>query len=86
MKFTFVVEGRISLHCDVEADSLDEAIAKAQHAGRSRSAATARAARTTSGGTSGELDCDPAGSELVEVCVDGDIEDGMLEKAKENWG
>lgn len=90
MKFTFVVTTAISLHTDVEAESLEEAVRKAQR--RSVMSLCHQCATGESRQewvTSGELDGDPAGGELVEVYQDGDDgDDGqgeVFEQAKGLW-
>lgn len=69
-KYTFVVCSGISLHVDVEAKSLAEAMKLAQDS--PIQGLCHQCARGDDGewSTSGELDCDPASGELVSVYID----------------
>lgn len=82
--YMFVVEGTISLHVEVKASTLEEAVEKAQ--GASTMSLCYQCSRGDDGewSTSGELDCDPAESPLVEAYVDDEEID--LEEAKKAWG
>lgn len=85
-KYAFVVDAIISLHIDVEATDLDEAIALAY--GASVMSLCHQCARSTQGewSTSGELDCDTSGMNLVAVYADGeDLAEADLEAAKAKW-
>lgn len=70
MKYMFVVTSGISLHVDVEANSLKEAIEKAQNASVQGLCHQCAKGEADEWSTSGELDCDPASGELVGVYVD----------------
>lgn len=81
--FMFVVAGTISMHVEVKASTLEEAVEKAQEA--STMSLCHQCSRVDEGewGTSGELDCDPASSTLVEAYVDDEEID--QEEAKKAW-
>lgn len=72
-RYTFVVNAVISMHVDVDAATMDEAIEEAQAA--SVMTLCHQCARGDKGcwNTSGELDTEPASAELVEVLVDGEM-------------
>ena len=85
-KYTLVVDAIISLHVDVEATDLDAAIALA--CGASVMSLCHQCARNQPGewSTSGELDCDPSGMNLVAVYVDGeDLGWTLTKAAKAKW-
>lgn len=84
-KYTFVVNTTISMHCDVYADSLDEAIEEAQAAGVMSLCHQCARSHAGEWSTSGELDGDPATGELVEVLVDGEINEQDLHCAAPGW-
>lgn len=85
-EYRFVVVGGITLLVDVFATSLEDAVQKAQRA--SVQSLCYQCARGDEGewSTSGEIDCDPSMCELVEVSVDGEVDEGELAQAKERWG
>ncbi len=84
-KYTFVVNTTISMHCDVDAETLDEAIEHAQAAGVMSLCHHCAQSHGGEWSTSGELDGDPASGELVEVLVDGDIDEQALRCAAPGW-
>lgn len=81
--YSFSIEAVISMHVEVEAISLDEAVQKAKRA--PVMSLCNQCARGDAGVwiTSGELDADPTGCVLVDVLVDG--EPISIEKAKDAW-
>lgn len=85
-EYRFVVVVGITLLVDVFATSLEDAVQKAQRA--SVQSLCHQCARGDEGEwrTSGEIDCDPSMCELVEVSVDGEVDEGELAQAKEWWG
>lgn len=82
MKYTFVVESTISLHIDVEAKSLHAAIRKAQKASVVGLCWQCAQAPEGEWSTSGEIDCDPSTSPLVDAYCDGEE---ILQDACEEW-
>ena len=82
-RFGFVVEATISLGIEVEADTLDEAIAKAQCAPMRGLCHQCAASTRNEWSTSGELDCDPASSPLVDFFANG--QQGGFDEAVEAW-
>lgn len=87
LEFSFQVEATISLHVEVFAKNLEEAIEKAQQAGIVSLCHQCARGDEGTWNTSGELDCDPACSNLVDVSVEGDsLGPEGLEEAKEKWG
>jgi hypothetical protein len=82
-KYGFVINATISLHIDVEASSFEEAVELAQSA--PVMSLCHQCARGDDGewNTSGELDGDPASSELVAVYVNN--EEVNLEEVKKLW-
>ena len=85
-KYSFVVGATITLHVDVEAESLDEAIEFAQ--GASVMSLCHQCSRGDLGewSTSGELDADPASAQLECVYADDEeLDDEELAHAKEAW-
>lgn len=85
--YTFVVNATISLHVDVKADTLEEAEQKAQEAAVMGLCHQCAHGEKGAWNTSGELDTDPATSELVAVTVDGDdVPEEKLAALKEGWG
>ena len=85
--FTFVVNGTISLHIDVEAETLKQAIEQAHAAPLQSFCHQCSEGEPSEWRTSGELDCDPTASPLVEVIVDGEeLDEKALKRAKANWG
>jgi hypothetical protein len=86
MKYTFVANMNISVHVEVEADMLKDAIELAQQS--SIMGLCHQCARGTPGewSTSGELDGGtPDDFELVEVFVDDEPDEGALNRAKAGW-
>lgn len=84
-KYTFVVEGTISLHTDVEADSLDEAVEIARSRGVMSLCYQCARSQEDEWATSGELDCEPGA--LIEAWegdtnIDGDDFDRAAEAFK----
>jgi hypothetical protein len=82
--YGFVIEATISMGIDVEADSLEAAIAEAQEA--SVMSLCHQCARGEKGAwnTSRELDCgDPGAAVLAAVYCDGEEVD--LEVARKGW-
>lgn len=71
--YAFVVEAVISMNIDVEAESLEEAIKKAQAASSMSLCHQCAGNHDGEWCTSGELDCEPTMSKLVQVSVDGAI-------------
>lgn len=86
MKYTFSATGTISLHVEVEADSLEEAVEKAKEA--PIMGLCHQCASTGDEGewrTSGELDCDPTYSDLTELLIDDEEAPLEFSKAKKFW-
>jgi hypothetical protein len=82
-QYTFVIEATISMHVDVKANSLAEAVEKAQGASVMSMCHQCARGETGEWNTSGELDCDPAGSPIVAACCgDNDID---LEEVRKFW-
>ena len=71
-KYTFVVNTMISLHIDVEAETLEEAVELAQEAPTMSLCHHCARTHKSEWSTSGEIDGDPAGSKLVDFLVDDD--------------
>jgi hypothetical protein len=71
--YTFVVQATISLHVTVQAETLESAKEAAQAAGIMGLCHQCARGRDGEWCTSGELDCDPASSPLVEVTVDHEL-------------
>jgi len=72
-RYCFVINATISLHTDVEAESLEEAIEEAK--GRvvmslCHQCAAGEPDSRDEWRTSGELDTDPSGAELVDLIVE----------------
>jgi hypothetical protein len=86
VKFIFVVNTTISLATQVEADTLEQAIEAAKSRGP-MSLCSQCAPGADEWGTSGELDCEPGMSELVDLHVDGDATAGpkLFDRACELW-
>lgn len=85
-KYSFVVGATITLHVDVEAESLDEAIELAQGAGVVSLCHQCGRGEPDEWSTTGEIDADPATSPLECVYVDHEELDGEeLAHAKEAW-
>jgi hypothetical protein len=85
MKYTFSVEATITLCTEVEADSLEEAVAKAQDRGvQSLCHQCADGHYPTRWSLTGELDCEPAVMPLSDVDCDGESVD--MSRAHELWG
>lgn len=86
--FRFVVETRITMVTEVQAESLEDAIEKATEAGV-QGLCHHCASKDADGEwvTTGELDCVPCESPLVEVAVDDEHLTGAdLERAQGAWG
>jgi hypothetical protein len=66
-KYTFVVEATISMNCEVEADSLDEAVELAKEAPIQSLCHQCAKGEPESWNTSGELDFDVTGTSLSEA-------------------
>lgn len=87
-KYTFVIEATISMHVDVEADSLEEAVALAKEAGPQGLCHQCAGSRGYQGEwkTSGEFDCDPPSSPLLGVYIDDeDFQGPKFLKLAEQW-
>lgn len=82
-KYGFVINATISLHIDVEAASFEEAVELAQCAPAMSLCHQCAHGEEGEWNTSGELDCDPEGSELVAAYVNG--EEANLEEVKKLW-
>lgn len=84
MKYGFVVNATISLGIDVEADSLLQAIEKAQRAGIQGLCHQCSKGDRREWSTSGELDCgDPSDCDLVDLHTDDPA--ATFEDAAEAW-
>lgn len=81
MKYSFQVVAGISMHVEVEAASLEEAVEKAQSAGVISLCHQCAGSHHGEWSTSGELDCDPAACTLTSVYA-GDEE---LDEEKVSW-
>lgn len=88
MKFTFVIHAVISMHTDVEADSLEKAIEIAHGRG------PMSLCHQCNGGDrdfkeewKSELDTDPAAGKLIDLYVGGDLEADVstMRKAQKLW-
>ena len=86
-KYQFSVEAVISMSTDVEAATLEEAIAEAQSRGvQGLCHQCAHGNYAEEWATSGELDCEPAVSKLAAVYCDGEeLAEGSLEALQERW-
>lgn len=88
-KYTFVIDAMISMHVDVEANTLEEAIAKAQEAPMQGLCHQCSKGEQGEWSTSGEFDTDPINSRLSEVLVNDDNLDSrskLFKGAKKAWG
>lgn len=86
VKYTFVIEATISMHTEVEADSLKKAIKIAQsRPTQSLCWQCSKGEEECAWSTSGEFDADPSGSPLVEVYADGEDMDELLSAAQAEW-
>lgn len=83
MEYRFVVNATITLSVTVEADSLEAAVAEAQSQGTQSLCFQCASHRGDEWHTTGELDCDPAGSPVVEVFCDGEEID--IDAVKALW-
>lgn len=83
MKYSFVVESKISLNIEVESNSLEEAVEMAQNSSVMSLCHHCSNQHKNEWSTSGELDCDPVSSELVDFYTEDDSVD--IEKAKKIW-
>lgn len=81
--YRFVVAGTISMHVDVKALTLEEAVEKAKGSSTMTFCHMCSRVEEEEWGAA-DLDCDPAASPLLEAFVDGDEID--LEEAKKAWG
>ena len=84
-KFTFVVEATISLGIEVEADNQAEAIKKAKNSSVRSLCYQCSKSKPGEWSTSGELDCDPASSELVEAWEEGNVKTIPFAKTFSLW-
>jgi len=87
MKYCFVVAATITLGVEVEADDLESAVEQAQNCGVMSLCHHCAGHHDGEWSTSGELDCDPASSELVDLHVDGAglLGEQLYPKAVELW-
>jgi hypothetical protein len=68
-KYTFVIAATISMHIEVVAESLEEAVEAAQSAAPMSLCHQCARGSDVAWSTSGELDFEPSGAELVAVSV-----------------
>jgi hypothetical protein len=86
-EYGFVINVTISLSVDVEADTLEAAMDLARSAGVKSLCHQCANHEPGVWCTSGELDCDPTSSELVDLFVDGEEQNVNKLKAATNlWG
>lgn len=86
MKYLFTVAGTVTLSVEVEADSLEGAVKEAQRAGMMSLCHRCGSSQPGEWHTSGELDCDPTASELVDVLYEGaPVGCQDLESAQKEW-
>ena len=71
MKFTFTIEAVISMHIDVEAETLEAAFEEAKNSPTQSLCHQCAHGAEGEWNTSGELDADPASSKLVDCLIDG---------------
>jgi hypothetical protein len=71
MKYSFVVESKISLSTDVEAENLAEAVEKAKRHSVQSLCWQCSKGDPCDWNTGGELDCDPSSGTLVDAYCDG---------------
>lgn len=72
MKFVFVVETKISMNIELDASSIEEAVDLAKNASVMSLCWQCAGGDAGEWRTSGELDADPASSELVDAYQDDD--------------
>lgn len=85
--YSFIVASGISLHINVEASSVDEAIEIAGESGIMSLCHYCARGSEGEWSTSGELDCDPYSAPLEDVLVDGEpLAAAELERANDVWG
>ena len=85
-KYIFVVNATISMHVEVEAESLQEALEEAQTRGMMGLCHQCSRGDEGCWNTSGEIDADPVYSPLVEVIADGEVLEGKnLRTTKKIW-
>jgi hypothetical protein len=88
-EYCFVVNATISMHCEVEAESLEEAVEKAQQAGVLSLCHQCAQGEKGQWNTSGELDCgdDPSEWELVDLHIGDDHSMGekLFPSAQNLW-
>lgn len=82
-KYGFVIEAVISMHLDVEADSLESAVEVAQASAVMSLCHQCARGEINEWSTSGELDCNPESAVLSAVYCDN--EEGDLEAARKLW-
>jgi len=82
-KYTFIINSTISMNIDVEATSFEEAVDLAKSAPAMSLCYQCSHGDEGTWNTSGELDCDPGGSELLVVYVNN--EEANLEEVKKLW-
>jgi hypothetical protein len=84
--YTFVVNVTISLSIDVEADTLEAAMDLARSGGLKSLCHQCASHEPGVWCTSGELDCDPTSSELMDIFVDEEeCAMGKLKAATKMW-
>ena len=85
-RYTFTVHATISLLVTVEADSLAEAVDKARDCPTLDLCHQCGRGQDGTWNTTGELDCDPAGSELTSIAVDDDeIPRSTFKRVAKKW-
>lgn len=84
-KFSFSIEAVISMHIDVQAETLEEAVEKAQNSPVQGLCYQCARGEKDCWNTSGELDCDPTFSAPVFVTVDDEEDETALGQAQELW-
>ena len=86
--YTFVVATEITLHVEVKAASLAEAVKKAQSAPVMSFCYQCADGEPGQWSTSGELDCDPGMAPLESVYVEGDdvLTTDSFDEAARLWG
>lgn len=85
-EYSFQIEGTISMHVTVNAPTLEEATRIAAESSVVSLCHHCASGATGEWSTSGELDCDPSSSPLVDVTVDGKSDPAAFEIAKAAWG
>lgn len=85
-KYTFCTIGTISLHTEVTANTLEEAIDRALNRPMQSICHSCSKGDPHEWNTSGELDCDPASGPLVELYVEGEeVVEDQFDAAVEAW-